>query len=112
MSTSTKAARAKGTARRKAEPHQNHSRRTPASTEPMTVAVALTADHRAIASVRWRPGAHSAVISDSVVGYAMPAAIPVKMRAATSISTETEKAARMLAMTVRPRPSTSSCLRP
>jgi hypothetical protein len=85
---------------------------SPARIDPATDAIALTPDHSAMARVRAAPVRHSAVISDRVVGNAMPAASPVNSRATISISIVVEKADRKLAATVRASPATSSCLRP
>ncbi len=68
-------------------------------------------DHSAIAFVRPGPD-HSAVISASVVGKAIPAARPPKIRAPTSTPTLEAVAARIAAGIESAVPSTSISLRP
>jgi len=68
-------------------------------------------DHRAIAFVRAGPD-HSAVTSASVVGKAIPAASPPKMRAPTRMPALEAVAARIEAGIARNVPSTSISLRP
>ena len=68
-------------------------------------------DHSAIAFVRAGPD-HSAVISASVVGKAIPAASPPKMRAPIRIPTLEAVAARIDAGIESSVPSTSISLRP
>ena len=70
------------------------------------------ADHIAIAFVRLAPGAHSAVISASVVGYAMPAESPPTNRATTSTSSDGAHAARRQAGIDRLMPNSTIILRP
>ena len=65
---------------RKHEPHQNQCRARPARNGPRAATDPPTADHRAMACVRRGP-VHSAVISASVVGKAIPAATPPSTRA-------------------------------
>ena len=69
------------------------------------------ADHRAIAFVRPAP-VQSAAIKASVVGYAMPAESPPRMRAPISTSTDGAHAAIRQAGTERTTPMTSIILRP
>ena len=70
-----------------------------------------SADHRAIDLVRAGPD-HRAVISASVVGYAMPAERPPRSRATTSTSIEGAHAASRQAGTDRTTPRMSMSLRP
>ena len=66
--TRTRAITAGGTAMRKTDPHQNHSRSAPAMTGPSTAPPLPMPDHRAIALTLARVGPHRAVIRASVVG--------------------------------------------
>ena len=85
---------------------------TPATMDPATLAMPLTPDHSAIAPVRAVPSRQRAVMRESVVGYAMPAASPVATRATIRNSTEGASADIRLATIVSTSPSMSSCLRP
>jgi hypothetical protein len=69
------------------------------------------ADHSAIDLVRPGPD-HSAAISASVVGYAMPAESPPSTRAAKSTPSEGAYAASRQAGTDSTMPSSSISLRP
>src|SRR5262249_25417331 len=84
LGTSTTAIRrastASGRVTRNTDPHQYFSSRPPATRGPSADSPPPIADHKAIAFVRAGP-AHSAVMSASVVGYAMPAEMPPTMRA-------------------------------
>ena len=110
--TSTNAMAARGTAMRNTDPHQKYSSSSPATTGPSTAPPAPMADHRAIARARPAPSDHRAVMSARVVGNAMPAATPVKMRPATSTSVVGAQALMALAGTVSARPSSSMRRRP
>ena len=70
------------------------------------------ADHFAIAAVRAGPSAHSAVISASVVGNAMPAQTPPSTRATMSTVSLQAKEASSAAGMDSPVPTSSSSLRP
>ena len=88
----TSATTASGRVIRKTEPHQKCSSSKPDSSGPSAEIAPPSADHRAIDFVRAGPD-HSAVISASVVGYAMPAASPPSTRATTSTVSEGAHAA-------------------
>ena len=96
---------------RKTEPHQKCDIRIPAHSGPTAAIAPPTPDHRAMARVLGAP-AQSAVISASVVGYAMPAASPPNTRAAKSTVSLGANAASSDAGMARPVPSTSMSLRP
>ena len=85
--------------------------RRPAQSGPTAAMAPPTADHRAMARVRGGPD-QSAVISASVVGYAIPAARPPNTRAAKSTVSDGANAANSEAGMARPVPSTSMSLRP
>src|SRR5580765_5348910 len=72
---------ASGKVKRNTDPHQKCSSRMPAQRGPSAAIAPPTPDQRAIAFVRPGPGVQSAVISASVVGYAIPAASPPPTRA-------------------------------
>jgi hypothetical protein len=65
---STIATTASGSVSRKTEPHQKCSSNTPDASGPSAAIAPPMPDHNAIDFVRPAPGAHSAVISASVVG--------------------------------------------
>ncbi len=110
-SAMTSAMPASGTVRRKTEPHQKCSRRIPAQSGPSALIAPPIAAQSAIERVRSGP-AQSAVMSASVVGYAMPAARPPKMRAKISTSSDGAQAARQSAGMVSTIPRMRSSLRP
>ena len=83
----TSATPASGSVIRKTEPHQNSSSSAPAASGPRAAIAPPIADQSAIDFVRACPD-QSAVISASVVGYAMPAARPPPTRATKSTSSE------------------------
>ena len=107
----TKATTASGSVIRNTEPHQNSSSSAPAVSGPSADTPPPRADHRAIDFVRAGPD-HSAVIKASVVGYAMPAERPPRMRAAISTSTDPAQAASRQAGTERTSPRRSIFFRP
>ena len=78
---------ANGSVNRNADPHQKSSSNQPAINMLSADAAPPTADQSAIERVRPGPF-HSAVISASVVGYAIPAASPPRIRASTRTPTE------------------------
>src|SRR5215510_13709904 len=82
---STNATTASGSVSRKTDPHQYRSSSHPESRGPSDEIAPPRPDHRAIEWVRAAP-VHKAVISASVVGYAIPADNPPKIRAAMSTS--------------------------
>jgi hypothetical protein len=96
---------------RKTEPHQNRSRSHPESSGPREAIAPPMPDHNAIERVRAGPD-HSAVISASVVGYAIPADTPPRMRAITKIVSLGEYAARRQVGTESIAPRISIILRP
>ncbi len=96
---------------RNTEPQAWCSSSAPDSSGPSADIEAPMLDHRAIAFVRAGP-AHSAVTSASVVGKAIPAARPPKMRAPTRMPALEAVAARIEAGIARNVPSTSISLRP
>ncbi len=79
----TSATTASGSVIRKTDPHSNSVSSAPATSGPSAAIAPPSADHSAIDFVRAGPD-HSAVISASVVGYAMPAASPPPTRATNS----------------------------
>ncbi len=79
----TSATTASGSVTRNTEPHQKCSSRAPAISGPRAEMPPPIADQSAIDLVRDCPD-QSAVMSASVVGKAMPAESPPRMRAATS----------------------------
>ncbi len=107
----TSAIAASGSVSRKTDPHQKWSSRIPAQSGPSALSAPPVAAHRAIAFVRAGPD-QSAVISASVVGYAIPAASPPRTRALNRTSIDGDHAARQSAGTVTTMPMTSSFFRP
>ena len=83
----------------------------PATRGPSADSPPPIADHKAIAFVRAGP-AHSAVMSASVVGYAMPAETPPTMRAKMRKPSDGAYAAAMDAGIDSEIPRTSIILRP
>ena len=102
---------ASGTVRRNTEPHQKCSSRIPAQSGPRAEIAPPVAAQRAIDRVRAGPD-QSAVISASVVGYAIPAARPPKTRAPKRTPIDGAQAARQSAGMVSAIPSTSRSFRP
>src|SRR6185295_15032666 len=98
----TSATTARGSVTMNTEPHQNG---------PSEAIAPPSADHRAIERVRAGPD-HRAVMSASVVGYAMPADTPPRMRARTRTLSVGAYAASRLAGIDRAMPRTSISLRP
>ena len=96
---------------RNTEPHQKCSSRIPEQRGPSAAIAPPVAAHSAIARVRAGPD-QSAVISASVVGYAMPAASPPRMRATIRTSSLGAQAARQSAGIVSSIPPISSSFRP
>jgi hypothetical protein len=84
---SARATTASGRVTRKTEPQSNCSRSAPETSGPRAAIAPPSADQSAIAFVRPGPN-HSAVMSASVVGYAIPAARPPPTRAAKRTSSE------------------------
>src|SRR5215218_3511880 len=80
-----KATATSGSVIRKTDPHENCSSSAPATSGPSEAIAPPSADHSAIDFVRPGPD-HSAAISASVVGYAMPADNPPSTRAPNSTS--------------------------
>ena len=107
----TSATAASGSVIRNTEPHQKCCSAIPAARGPSAEIAPPMADHRAIAFVRPAP-VQSAAIKASVVGYAMPAESPPRMRAPISTSTDGAHAAIRQAGTERTTPMTSIILRP
>src|SRR5436190_21964 len=102
---------ARGRVTRNTDPHQNFSKRPPATRGPSADRPPPIADHKAIAFVRAGP-AHSAVIRARVVGYAMPAEMPPRMRAKMRKPSDGAYAAAMDAGIDSETPRTSIILRP
>jgi hypothetical protein len=107
----TSAITANGSVIRNTEPHEWCRSTAPDSSGPSADIEAPIPDHSAIGFVRAGPD-HSAVINASVVGKAIPAASPPKMRAPTSTPTLDAVAARIAAGIDSAVPSTSISLRP
>src|SRR5262249_38156442 len=101
-----------GSVTRNTEPHQKCSSSPPATSGPSAAIAPPNADHSAIAFVRASPGAHSAVMSARVVGYAIPADSPPMKRARTSTPMLGAYAARRHAGTESTTPLTHIVLRP
>ncbi len=102
---------ASGSVTRNTDPHQKLSSSHPETSGPSAEIAPPSADHSAIDRVRAGPD-HSAVMSASVVGNAMPAETPPRIRATTSTSTEGANAASRHAGTDRLTPRISIILRP
>ena len=96
---------------KKTEPQAKCSSRAPESSGPSEAIAPPIADHRAIDLVRAAPD-HSAVISASVVGKAMPAATPPSRRATKRTPIEGANPASREAGIESPMPSSSISLRP
>ena len=102
---------ASGSVTTNTEPQSNPVSSAPESMGPREEIAPPRADHSAIDRVRAGP-AHSAVISASVVGKAMPAANPPNRRAANRTSIEGANAAARQAGIESAVPRTSIRLRP
>jgi hypothetical protein len=102
---------ASGSVSRKTEPHQKCSSRSPEKSGPSAAIAPPMPDQRAIDFVRPGPD-QSAVISASVVGYAMPAASPPSTRAQKSTSSLGAQAAISEAGIASAVPSRSISFRP
>ena len=107
----TSATTASGSVTRKTDPHQNSSRSAPETSGPSAAIAPPSADQSAIDFVLAGP-AQSAVIRASVVGYAMPAAIPPPTRATNSTSSEGAYAASTENGIASAVPRISSSFRP
>ena len=107
----TRAIPASGSVSRKTDPHQKCSSRIPEQSGPSAESAPPIAAQSAIDLVRAGPD-QSAVISASVVGYAIPAASPPSTRAPNSTSIDGAQAARQSAGTVSTMPRISRSLRP
>ncbi len=110
-SASTSATAASGKVIRNTEPHQKCSRSRPESSGPSAEIAPPSADHSAIDLVRAGPD-QSAVISASVVGNAMPAETPPRIRARMSTPSDGAYAARRQAGIESATPRTSINFRP
>src|SRR4051794_41178704 len=93
------------------DPQSKLSSSAPATSGPSDAIAPPSADHSAIDFVRPGPD-HSAAISASVVGYAIPADKPPSTRAPNSTSSLGANAASRHAGTDSPMPSSNSSLRP
>ncbi len=102
---------ASGNVSRKTEPHQKCSSSKPESSGPSAEIAPPIPDHSAIDFVRGGPD-HSAVMSASVVGNAIPAARPPRTRARNRIVSVGANAARRLAGIASAVPTISIILRP
>ena len=111
FSASSRATMESGRVSRNTEPHQKCSSRIPEHSGPSDEIAPPVAAHSAIARVRAAPD-QSAVISASVVGYAMPAASPPRMRATIRMYSFGAHAARQSAGIVSSIPPISSSFRP
>ena len=107
----TSATTASGSVIRKTDPHSNSSSSAPATSGPRAAIAPPSADQSAIDFVRPGPD-QSAVISASVVGYAMPAASPPPTRATKSTSSDGAYAASSDIGIASAVPRTSISLRP
>ena len=107
----TSATTASGSVIRKTDPQSNSVSNAPAASGPSAAIAPPRADHSAIDFVRDGPD-QSAVISASVVGYAIPAASPPPTRATNSTSSEGAYAANSDIGIARAVPRTSIILRP
>ena len=97
--------------RRKTDPHQKCSSSRPESNGPRAEIAPPSADQSAIDFVRAGPD-QSAVISASVVGYAMPAASPPRSRATNRIVSVGAYAASRLAGIASAVPTINMSFRP
>ncbi len=111
-SAASSASAASGSVTRKTEPQSKCSSSAPETSGPSAEIAPPMPDHSAIAFVRGGPDAHSAVISASVVGYAMPAETPPSSRAPNRTSIDPARPATMLAGIDSAMPMTSRSLRP
>ena len=111
QTASSRATTASGNVSRKTEPHQKCSSRRPDSSGPRAEIAPPIPDHSAIERVRAGPD-HNAVINASVVGNAMPAAMPPNTRAIASTVSLGANAASSEAGIASTVPSTSISLRP
>ena len=111
LSASTNAMAASGSVTMNTEPHQKLSSSAPDTSGPSAEIAPPIADHRAIERVRAGPD-HRAVMSASVVGYAMPAETPPRMRAAMRTCSFGAQAAMRHAGTESETPRISMSLRP
>ena len=107
----TRATTASGNVSKKTDPHQKCSSMVPAASGPSAEMAPPKADHSAIDRVRAGPD-HSAVINASVVGKAIPADNPPKIRARTSTPSVGANAASRHAGTDSVTPRISMSLRP
>ena len=107
----TSATTASGSVMRKTDPHSNSVSSAPATSGPSAAIAPPSADHSAMDFVRAGPD-HSAVISASVVGYAIPAASPPPTRATNSTSSDGANAASSDIGIASAVPRTSIILRP
>src|SRR4051795_4122304 len=101
----------RGSVIRKTEPQSNCSSSAPATSGPSDAIAPPSADQSAIDFVRPGPD-HSAAISASVVGYAMPADSPPSTRAPKSTTSLGANEASRHAGTESAMPSSNSSLRP
>src|SRR3954470_21272961 len=101
----------RGSVIRKTEPQSNCSSSAPATSGPSDAMAPPSADQSAIDFVRPGPD-HSAAISASVVGYAIPADRPPMTRATNSTPSVGANAASRHAGTDSARPRSSISLRP
>ena len=106
-----RATTASGNVMKKTEPQSNWVSSAPAIRGPSAEIPPPRPDHSAMDFVRSGPD-HSAVISASVVGYAMPAAIPPRSRARKRTSMDGARAASRETGIASPVPRRSISLRP
>jgi hypothetical protein len=83
-----------GIARRKTEPHQKNSSRTPPSSGPSAPPSEYAVIQTPIANVRWPGSSNRLRIRESVEGAIVAPAIPSSARETISISGLVEKAVR------------------
>jgi hypothetical protein len=107
----TSATTARGAVRRNTDPHQKCSSRIPEQSGPSELIAPPIAAQSAIERVRAGPD-QSAVISASVVGYAIPAARPPRTRAPKSTSIDGAQAAMKAAGIDTSMPTISRSFRP
>ena len=101
-----------GTARRKTEPHQKRSSRSPPASGPIAAPAEKLVTHTAIATVRCPSSRNMLRIRESVDGARVAAATPSSAREAISISALVEKAATTEAAPKAAAPVSSSRRRP
>ena len=111
FSASSRATMESGRVSRNTEPHQKCSSRIPEQSGPSARSRRRSQPTARSRFVRAAPD-HSAVISASVVGYAMPAASPPRMRATIRTYSFGAHAARQSAGIVSSIPPISSSFRP